>query len=209
MKIDKNKVDVSAVFVIYMTLVGDVNRTALALNMDPKFVEELAEQEGWPEKIRRVCVASKSGEPGSWERIQNRALNFAQAHRLRELIDRMIINYAEHTPEEFVKELATLNKQGVPHASARFLTDLATAAEKVQNLSYHALGDTVTERSTRDNDKEEQSAAMLHATILTALNSADTHTATGQDLVRKATEQLIAETERKSLGAGSEAKNAL
>jgi len=204
MKIDKNKVDVSAVFLVYMTLVGDVNKTAVAMDLDPAFVEELAEREGWKAKVKRMSTVSKSDEPGGWERMQNRALNFAQAHRLREFIDRMILHFADKTPEQLIDAFSAVSKSGDVRVSARFVADLASASEKVQLLSYHALGDTAPERKDRGTGDSESSAAVLHASIIAALNSPMSQAIPAEELVKKATQEIVAQSERKALGPSDE-----
>lgn len=172
MKIDKSKLDVAQIFLTYMSLVGDAHKTANALDLDPRVVEELATQEGWIDKVRRLCVMSKSGKPGDYERAQNRALNFVQAHRLRLTVDAMLRSLDGLTPEEIVLKLSTSDKNGNYHISARFLSDLAAAAEKIQALSYAALGDSVKERVERAEAGEgEMTPDQLHAAVIAALNS--------------------------------------
>lgn len=168
MKVDKTKLDVSQIFLVYMAVVGDVDKTALSLDLDPKIVQSLAQSEGWSEKIRRISYISKSSKPGEWERAQNRALNFVQAHRVRSLIDRLINHFAEQTPEEMVEK----NKSREDLPSAKFLSDLLSAAEKAHHLSYAALGDTVAEREGRvDEEGNSVSAATIHASLIAALNN--------------------------------------
>lgn len=172
MRVDKSKLDVAQIFLTYMSLVGDVDKTAAALDMEPKVVQALAEQEEWTEKVRRLSVMSRSGKPGDYERAQNRALNFVQAHRLRMTVDAMLRAFDGKTPEEIVEMFTTLDKKGDRHISARFLADLAAAAEKVQALSYAALGDTVKERVERAEANDgEMTPDQIHAAVIAALNS--------------------------------------
>mgnify|MGYP000866633206 FL=1 len=169
----KAKADVSQVFLTFMSLVGDVDRTAAALDLDPKFVTRLAEEEGWVTKIRRVSLLTKSEKPGDYERGVNRALAFVQGHRLRLVIDKIISRFDGMTPEEVAEELSTADKLGNRHVSARFFADLAAAMEKANTICFHALGDTVSERKERDAvDGEATSAAALHASLIAALNTA-------------------------------------
>jgi hypothetical protein len=172
MKIDKSKLDVAQIFLTYMSLVGDVDKTATALDMDPRVVQALAEQEEWIEKVRRLCVMSKSGKPGDYERAQNRALNFVQAHRMRMTVDAMLRAFDGLSPEEICEKLASFDKNGNAHISARFLSDLAAAAEKIQALSYAALGDSVKERVERAEANDgEMTPDQIHAAVIAALNA--------------------------------------
>lgn len=180
MKIDKNKIDVSQCWLVYMSLVGDVERTAAAMDLSPAVIEKLAKDEGWDEKIRRVSLLSKSGKPGDWERAQNRALCFVQAQRLRATIDTVIGKIFNMDANELVDFMSTAKLAvGTPKEprlrvsiSSRFLADLASAMEKVHHLSYTALGDTVTERASRATGPDgEVSGNDLHAAVVAALNN--------------------------------------
>jgi len=172
MKIDKSKLDVAQIFLTFMSLIGDVQKTAAALDISPHIVEGLAEQEGWIEKVRRLSVISKSGKQGDYERAQNRALNFVQAHRLRMTVDAMLRAFDGLTPEEISEKLSTVDKNGNYHISARFLSDLAAAAEKVHALSYAALGDSVKERVERAEASDgDMTPDQLHAAVIAALNA--------------------------------------
>jgi hypothetical protein len=172
MKIDKSKLDVAQIFLTFMSLIGDVDKTAAALDLSPHIVAGLAEQEGWLEKVRRLSVMSKSGKQGDYERAQNRALNFVQAHRLRMTVDAMLRAFDGLTPEEIVHKLSTADRNGNMHLSARFLADLSAAAEKIQALSYAALGDSVKERVERAvADDGEMTPDQLHAAVISALNA--------------------------------------
>lgn len=173
MAIDKSKLDVSAIFLGYMALVGDVEKTALAFDMLPADVAELAEAEGWANKIRRVSVMSKSEKPGDWERAQNRALCFVQAYQIRQLINRWTQHLLKMDVEEMLTETATLDKVGGRHISARIISDLVTAAEACHRMSYNALGDTVTERiAQKGPDGAPGKLQDTHAAIISALNGA-------------------------------------
>ena len=136
--------------------------------------------------------------------MQNRALNFAQAHRLREFIDRMILHFADKTPEQLIDAFSAVSKSGDVRVSARFVADLASASEKVQLLSYHALGDTAPERKDRGTGDSESSAAVLHASIIAALNSPMSQAIPAEELVKKATQEIVAQSERKALGPSDE-----
>jgi len=171
-RLNKNNLDVTQVFLTYVALVGDIERTALALDIDPEQVRKLAESEGWQTKIERVCLMSRSGKPGDWERAQNRALCFVQAHQLRQLMDKMMQVFQDKTPEEIADLVSTHDKNSNVHVSARFFADLAAATEKAHQMSYAALGDTAGERKDRTGeDSEAMNATALHAAVIAALNN--------------------------------------
>lgn len=192
-RINKNNLDVSQIFGVYMMVVGDAEKTALALDLDVETVVSLAQSEGWADKIARVSVMSKSGAPGDWERAQNRALNWVQAHQLRRSIDRAIMHLSVELEKDggVEKILTHMDKSGNVVYSARVFADLAASLEKIHGLSYAALGDSAKERTDRGEHKEggEQDAkqsALLHAGLIAALNASK--------LTRTPSDELVAGT---------------
>lgn len=171
MKVNKNHIDVTRTFITFTTLCGDVQRTAAALDLDPAVVEQLAKDEGWHEKISRVSLLSKSGKPGEYERGVNRALNFTQAHRMRLLLDKLLEEFQDKTPEEILESVTSRTAQGATSVSARFFSDLTAAMEKAQHLSYLALGDTAGERPDATTEEGELSANQMHSAVIAALNN--------------------------------------
>ena len=170
-RFDKRTIDVSKVFLAYMTFVGDVERTAAALDMHPDTVRQLAEQEGWHGKIQRVNALTKSGQPGDYERGVNRALSFVQAHRIRLLLDRVLRRYEDLTDDELDARLETVGRGGTRAFSCRFMADFTAAMEKAQHLAYLALGDSLAEREMRGKPDDEVEATTIHAAVIAALNN--------------------------------------
>jgi hypothetical protein len=193
----KQKTDVAQVFLVFMATIGDVEKTAAALDLDPHFVGWLAEQEGWLDKVRRVSIMSKGEKPGDWERAQNRALNFVQAHRARMLMDRLILALTKQEEDEFLEHFRTQAKDGRQGFSARFFSDLMAALDKAHHLSYAALGDSVGERLEREKDEGEASANQIHAALLAALNNPGVQQLGSEALVAEASAAVSAE--RKAL----------
>lgn len=170
MRLNKNSLDIAKIFLAFVQFVGDVERTAAALHLDPEVVRKLAEQEGWQGKIEKICLLSKSGKPGDWERAQHRALAFVQAHQLRRIIDGVLSELGDQTPEELVESLRVTTKGG-SYMSAKFLSDLAAAMDKAHNLGYHALGDTLGERAEREGIDDNLNATALHLAVVGVLNN--------------------------------------
>lgn len=196
--VNKNHLNVSQIYGVYMLVIGDAEKTALALDLDPQVVAELALREGWPEKIARLSVLSKSGAPGDWERAQNRALNWVQAHQLRRAVDRAVAHISMELEKDggVEKILTHTTKDGSVIYSAKVFADLASSLEKIHSLSYFALGDSAKERADRgehkgtDGDKEAKQSALLHAGLFAALNASKLDRG-------KPSEQLVAETVEK------------
>jgi hypothetical protein len=186
--LDKNKVDVSQAFLAYMTFVGDVERTAHALDLEPKQIQELAEAEGWQDKIRRVSLMSKSGKPGDFERATNRALCFVQAQVLRQQVNRLLTEVQAMTNEELLSRACVRTRDGGMQLSAKFLLDMAACAETCHRMTYAALGDTITERCEAEggNGQKGPSSNDLHAAIIASLSNPDAQP-------EPVTQQLIAE----------------
>lgn len=171
-RLNKNNLDTSRIFLTYITFVGDVEKTAEELGLDPAIVRKIADDEDWESKIRKVSLMSKSDKPGDWERAANRALCFVQAHQIRGLIDRMLQSFKGLTPEEIADRLGTFDKNGSIHVSARFFADLTAAAQKAHEMSYAALGDSMGERKDRSGEENDQlNANALHAAVISALNN--------------------------------------
>lgn len=168
----KNQVNVVRVFLIYSAFVGDIEKTAAALNLDPAFVAKLAADEGWNRQLEKVVLMSKGGRPGDFERAQNRALSFVQAHQTSELINRVLEQFQGMTNEEVLEAIASVAKDGSRHVSARFFADLTAALEKCHSMKYAALGDTAGERVKReDGQSDEMNATALHLAVMGALNN--------------------------------------
>lgn len=169
---NKNSTDISQVFLVFMALIGDVEKTAIALDLEPAYVAELAEKEQWNEKIARVSVMSKSGNEGDWERAQNRALNFVQCHRLRRIIDDQLLYL-----QELERDRVMLSGKANDKISARVFADLAAAMQKIHEMTYSALGDTVKERTVKaeqDKAPDPISKGGLHAAIIATMNKSTT-----------------------------------
>jgi hypothetical protein len=198
MLLNKNKLDVAQILLTFVALCGDVQKTAEALNLEPKVVQALADAEGWDLKIQRVTLLAKSGKPGDFERAQNRALAFVQGHRIRSLLDSVIRRFEGLTPEEMCDAVSSVSKNGTRILSARYFTDLASAAEKASAMCYSALGDTAGERVQRDDEPDQMNVSALHAAVIASLNSAGSHTKPADQIVRELAEAIeaVATTER-------------
>lgn len=183
------KIDVSQVFLVFMALVGDVSKTALALDIPEATVQEMADREGWADKVKRISVQSKSGKPGDWERAQNRALNFVQAHQLRRAIDRVITRINEQDAQSLIEHTSP---QGNVTYTARIFTELTKAMQSCHEMTYSALGDSVKERdtSTADGETTALNSAALHAAVIGGLNRAKLAEQNSETLVREAVSKV-------------------
>lgn len=190
--IDKNRYDVAYLFQVFMVLVGDVQKVAAATDIPEAVIQELADAEGWTEKVRRISIQSKSGKPGDWEKAQNRALNFVQVHQLRRSLDRVIAHISEKVDNEQVLDLIEHKTENATNYTAKLFTELAKAMQSLHEMSYSALGDTVRERDPEGSGKDAaMTAAALHVTVIGALNNAKLKDKPSETLVKEAVAKVI------------------
>ncbi len=202
METDKNAIDVSQMFLVFMATIGDCERTGAALNVDPNVVKELAEREGWVEKVRRISVMSKSEKPGDFEKATNRALNFVQAHQLRQMVENFL-RFLRSKPNAELEDLMTQHDRGGrTHVSGRFFSDIATALQKCHEMTYAALGDASGDRKLAGGLSGEDgkvNAAGLHASVIAVLNAASPNVVASKDALDDGQASTV-----RQLGAGEQ-----
>lgn len=168
------EIDRAQAFILYATFAGDVEKTAHALGIRPADVLRVVDEEKWTEQLRTVIELKKTAKPGDWDRAINRALNFAQAHRMRLLVERVLHKIIgmddEALKDHLYSEVNTKTGGTYRKLSLRPLADLATALEKAQSMSYLALTDTVQDRTRRKEQGESETAGSeLHERIAAAV----------------------------------------
>lgn len=171
MKIDTSKIDVAAVFLGYVAVVGDIQKVALLFDLDPALVEKLAEENEWVSKIKRLSLVSKEGaDSGEWAKMQSRALCYIQGHQLRLVLQKILENVNQMTREDLVATITAV-KAGSVTFTARFYADLAAAMQSAHQMCYAALGDSASERDTEKKGDETLSIEKLHSAVLMALSN--------------------------------------
>lgn len=165
MKLTKD-LDVSRVFLTYLSLQGDVNRTALALDMEPGEVSALATSENWKGKLDQFATLK---ENDSNLQIQlNRSLNYVQARQLASLVDGVIKHLSE-SPETLIDALTTTTRNGTSFET-KPISDLVKAAYMIQEMTCRALGDTAQPISD-----DKQAGGMIGLNVARALNAVEQH----------------------------------
>lgn len=182
-RVNKNVIDVSAVFQTYLTFFGDAERTAVAMGLDPQTVRDLAQAENWHKKVAELN-SIRAGDSRDVQVQINRAINFVQAHRIRSVLDKIVSHFAAMEAQELVDKLTTTAKNGSETFSARALTDLVKALETTQLMTQRALGDTVAERPEAEPERKGSSIALQ---VMEAMSAADS---TGLDSVALVRQQL-------------------
>jgi hypothetical protein len=192
--VDKRRIDVSKIFLCFVATIGDVERTALACDLDPEVVRELALSEDWNVKIKRLKLASKgSGEAADeFARTQNRALNWVISHRIRDVLDRVVMRLSEQTDDELIAGITETNRDGSTKLNARVFSDLTKALETAQGMTYAAMGDTIPERKASTGGAG-QATADLHAALVSALNGGLAKRTPADILVAEATQRALSD----------------
>lgn len=146
--------DRETAFQLFASFCGDVSKTAHSLGVEAADLQRMVDKEGWAKKIKGLTALRKSARPGDVERAINRALNYTQAHRLRRVLERAVTrlyNMSEKELDDVMLPETAREKPRTTDGPRRLVTrsfaDLATALEKVHDLTYLALGDTVPDRS--------------------------------------------------------------
>lgn len=175
-------------FLLYASFSGDVSRTAHALGTSPEVIIRISDESEWQSRLAAVMKLRSCGRPGDVERGINRATNFAQAHRARLFLERLITKIYRMTDSEleaycFVTEThkrkdkvtGEIEETVEQHISTRPFADLASAMEKIHNLTYLALMDTSYERkcrAEREASEDSVSSKDIHAAISEAVAAA-------------------------------------
>lgn len=167
-------VDDEQLFQLFAIYCGDAQRCALAANVDIAVVIAKADAQGWRDKIKLLIDLKTSARPGDSERGINRAVNFVQAHRWRNHLQRVMGRLMSMSDEEVFDMLCsvTVDKQGnvSKKLNTRAFADMSSAMEKCHAMSYAALNDTVGERKERGDEPEQhKSAAEMHLNITRAM----------------------------------------
>jgi hypothetical protein len=181
--------DVERAFQLYAQFSGDVTRTATALNVSAVAVLRAADRLKWATKLEAIFELKKSGKAADVERSISRTMAFVQAHRFRVVIERVLTKFYEMSDEALFEacftEKTTTKKDGsvetTKSVNCKPFSDLGAAMEKVHQMCYSALADTVTERAARkDKPDDTVSATQLHSVIAAAMACGDTSSPAAQ-----------------------------
>ena len=177
-KTDYMRPDREQAFLLFAVFCGSVPETAHALNLPPAVVQAMAEEHGWYAKIKTIIDLQASAKAGDVERAVNRAINYVQAHRMRSLLERVLRKMHDLSPEDlecfiFPQQMNKREQTVYQSFTARALADLASALEKCQTLTYHALNDTPAERKQATQEgSSDATAAEMHVRLAAAMNAA-------------------------------------
>jgi hypothetical protein len=141
LRVSLEKVDQARAWMCYAAFSGDVEKAALASKVSATAVRALEHDFGWAAKLKRLKTGA--GESDA-ERVANRAVNYLQAQRMRDVLDKALRLLDDE--EELVKALVKFkfSQDGDVEkieVNPKAILDLAKALEAAQNMSYRALGD--------------------------------------------------------------------
>ena len=168
--VNKNDLDVAQVFQTYVALNGDVAKTALVLELPRDTVQNLASIERWGDKIQEWNKLREGDAKEAQVQI-NRAINYVQAHRSRNLLDKVISHLSQGSAEDLIDRLTITTRNG-PEFKTRALTDLVKAMEACQLMTQRALGDVAAERPAEPTSQQSNLALL----VLNAMNAAEKDT---------------------------------
>lgn len=162
-----------AVFLGFTACTGDIQKTSLMFDLNPALVEQLAEENDWQGKLKRLSLVSKDGkDDGEWARCQSRALCFVQGHMLRSVLQRILENVGAMSREDLTATVTAV-KAGSVTFTAKFYAEISSAMESAHRMCYNALQDGTADRGLKDKkeDGETLSIEKLHSAVLMALSS--------------------------------------
>ena len=154
-QVDTSRVDQARAWMCYAAFSGDVEKTSISAKIPAAIILALEHDFDWPTKLKRL----KSGAGVSdAEKTANRAVNYLQAQRMRDILERSI--QLLESPEELVRLLVKFKfmKEGDVvglEVSPKAVLDLTKALESAQNMSYRALGDKLPTQADTVNEKDK------------------------------------------------------
>jgi hypothetical protein len=177
--------DYSKVFLTYVSLLGNVEQTAIACELDPLQVSTLARRDNWDVKVKALLLVKEKQGAEAFARELNRTANFVQALRCRNLLDQTLQFFTNQgtTAEgrvSFAQLLTHRGAKGETNLSAKNVADLTKAIQTVHQMTYAALGDTAAERprATKPVDEGDADPSMAMVRALSQLNT-EAHFAAG------------------------------
>lgn len=179
----KNPIDPAAVFSALVLFRGDLIQTSESLRVPERTVAEMSSKYGWAAKLREMGVTGSSAPTNKQDavaRLQNRAMNFVQAIRLRELVDRLALEMLE-SPEKLTEFTTVVTKNGTKR-DMRTVVDLVNAANVAQAMTARALQD---HKDNEAGDREAMDGNQLSLAVGAALDAAMSTGKPSSELVRE------------------------
>ena len=176
--------DPAEVFAVYLQQGANAQRTALTLKIPVSRVEDLVKLHRWDVKVKEYTGGIENPTLEDFQRGQrglNRAVNYIQAHRLRDLVDRIVRKLND---QDTLEEYTTIRTKDGFRRDLKPIRELAEAARTAQELSYRALGDSM-DVSVTDDQTAAKDGKDLQLALIQAMDAADRNPKTSStELVR-------------------------
>lgn len=168
----KDQLDVSKIFLAYLSCGGDAVQTASVAEVELDDVLSLARSEMWDLKIqqRALSPAKNKDDAASRAREINRMACYVQALRIRGLIDETIHHLYDNGTAALESFCTEERRDGTSFFTTKPLLDLTKAAEAAHAMLYRALGDVVAKDDGASTGLKNLTA--LHMTVVGHMQNA-------------------------------------
>ena len=177
-RIALESVDQARAWMCYAAFGGDTEKASIASKVPLSALLTLEHDFNWPAKLKRLKTGAGESEA---ERVANRAVNYLQAQRMRDVLERALrlIESPDELLQALVKAKIAPGDGSIERidVNPKAVLDLSKALETVQNMSYRALGDRVPVAADVTTDRD---GTIGHAnvssvrTVITMLNEMQT-----------------------------------
>lgn len=135
---------IESAFHVWLASGGDAASAARVLGVAPADVRRLAKENRWETRLRALAEVGAAGAltPDDYHEAQialNRGVNYVQAHRLRVLCDRALLEF--NASRSLLADFTATDKHGNTSIDFKPLADLARVTEIAHRLTSNALGD--------------------------------------------------------------------
>lgn len=178
----KEELDVSRIFLAYLSAGGDTVAAAQIAGCRIEDVLFLAKAECWDVKLQNAGVVRGRTKDEAQIRLReiNRMTAYIQAIRLRGLID-LTLQYIYKDQKNIVEFASETDKHGETFFSTKPILDLTKAASEVHAMIYRSLGDVL------DGEAGKVSISNIKDLHLTVVQAMADGGAAVPDMLKKAT----------------------
>jgi hypothetical protein len=177
-RIALESVDQARAWMCYAAFGGDTEKASIASKVPLSALLTLEHDFNWPAKLKRLKTGAGESEA---ERVANRAVNYLQAQRMRDVLERALrlIESPDELLQALIKAKIAPDDGSIERidVNPKAVLDLSKALETVQNMSYRALGDRVPVAADASHPKDNSvngGNVTSVRTVITMLNEMQT-----------------------------------
>lgn len=177
-RIALESVDQARAWMCYAAFGGDTEKASIASKVPLSALLTLEHDFNWPAKLKRLKTGAGESEA---ERVANRAVNYLQAQRMRDVLERALrlIESPDELLQALIKAKIAPGDGSIERidVNPKAVLDLSKALETVQNMSYRALGDRVPVAADASHPKDNSvngGNVTSVRTVITMLNEMQT-----------------------------------